>query len=410
VATEPEDLLKPTAAMADEDIAPPDVALECQPLGLSFHPLQDVVAVALIDGTIELHTYTPTSTTRALKLSHHTDSCRAVEFSVAGDAMFSVSADKALCAVDANGQLVWREEGAHDHAINCLALLGNGIGGVAAGGGACGSAGGGGAAARQPDIVATGDDEGVVKVWDVRTRRAVMEFHEHTDFISDFEVHPDGMHLLATSGDCTLSVMDLRQQKLLARSEDQEDELMSCVLLKHAKKILCGTTQGLMHIFSWGQFADMGDRFAGHPASVDTIIPIDEQTVATGSSDGLIRICQIQPNKLLGVVGDHDDNPVELLKWSRERALIGSLSHDDVVHFWDVRFLQDDDDEDEDDEDEGGDARGGGGSAAAAAAAAALGMDGMDDDDDEQPKPKGKGKGKKKTKAQHMNEDFFEDL
>ena len=166
--------------MDEEDIAPPNIALENQPLGLSFHPDRDVVAVALIDGTVEVHTYAPGGTACALKLTHHTDSCRAVEFSAAGDALYSVSADKTLCAMDANGQLVWRQENAHDAGINVLSLLGNGIGGVAAGGGTCGTcdsgAQGGGAAAAVPAIVATGDDDGVVRVWDVRQRRAVMEF------------------------------------------------------------------------------------------------------------------------------------------------------------------------------------------------------------------------------------------
>ncbi len=33
----------------------------------------------------------------------------------------------------------------------------------------------------------------------------------------------------------------------------------------------------------------MSDRFPGHPDSVEAILKIDEDTVLTGSSDGLIR-------------------------------------------------------------------------------------------------------------------------
>ena len=39
-----------------------------------------------------------------------------------------------------------------------------------------------------------------------------------------------------------------------------------------------------------------------------------QETILTGSSDGLIRLCSIFPNKLLGVVGSHDDFPVEAMK------------------------------------------------------------------------------------------------
>lgn len=48
----------------------------------------------------------------------------------------------------------------------------------------------------------------------------------------------------------------------------------------------------------------------------------DEDTVLTGSQDGLIRIISILPNRMLGVVGEHGDFPVEAL----------ALSHDRCVH------------------------------------------------------------------------------
>jgi len=39
-----------------------------------------------------------------------------------------------------------------------------------------------------------------------------------------------------------------------------------------------------------------------------------QKKILTGSSDGLIRLCSIFPNKLLGVIGSHDDFPVESMK------------------------------------------------------------------------------------------------
>ena len=38
---------------------------------------------------------------------------------------------------------------------------------------------------------------------------------------------------------------------------------------------------------------------------------VDESTVLTGSSDGLIRAISLQPNKMIGILGDHDEFPVE---------------------------------------------------------------------------------------------------
>ncbi len=53
--------------------------------------------------------------------------------------------------------------------------------------------------------------------------------------------------------------------------------------------MVCGSQEGVLEIFSWNQFGDVTDRFPGHPNSVDALLKIDEDTLVTGSSDGLIR-------------------------------------------------------------------------------------------------------------------------
>ena len=39
------------------------------------------------------------------------------------------------------------------------------------------------------------------------------------------------------------------------------------------------------------------DRFPGHPNSIDTIVALTDDLILTGSSDGLIRLVNIQPHK-----------------------------------------------------------------------------------------------------------------
>jgi len=45
----------------------------------------------------------------------------------------------------------------------------------------------------------------------------------------------------------------------------------------------------VLGVFSWGDWGDITDRFPGHPHSIDTMLKLDDDTVFTGSSDGLIR-------------------------------------------------------------------------------------------------------------------------
>ena len=52
---------------------------------------------------------------------------------------------------------------------------------------------------------------------------------------------------------------------------------------------------------------------------MDALAEFDADTLLTGSSDGVIRIVSILPNKMLGVVGEHDAYPVERLSLSHDR-------------------------------------------------------------------------------------------
>jgi WD40 repeat protein len=78
---------------------------------------------------------------------------------------------------------------------------------------------------------------------------------------------------------------------------------------------------------------------------------VDEDTLLTGSSDGIIRVVQIHPDKLLGVLGDdHGGFPIEKLEFNSNRHVVGSVSHDSYVRLWDARVLDEgynDDDGDE---------------------------------------------------------------
>jgi WD40 repeat protein len=66
------------------------------------------------------------------------------------------------------------------------------------------------------------------------------------------------------------------------------------------------------------------------------MLKVDESTVVTGSSDGLLRVVSLQPNKVLGVIGDHEEFPVEGMCASRDGRVLASFAHDEIVRFWDL--------------------------------------------------------------------------
>lgn len=91
-----------------------------------------------------------------------------------------------------------------------------------------------------------------------------------------------------------------------------------------------------------------------HPHSIDTLCalpssyPSSHSTILTGSSDGLIRVVQLLPTKLLGIVTDHGDYPVERIAIDRagEGRWVGSAGHEDVLKLTDLKDIFEDEDED----------------------------------------------------------------
>jgi WD40 repeat protein len=478
-------------------------SIECsyQPLDFSFHPSRPhLVAAALVDGSIEVHDFdylvSDNKTTNAKNndaddisvdeedeqdtivsstgvhtqlLPSETDpsgskqaSARAISFSHDGSQLYTGGSGGDFACLDAErlctfsssqsskNSILWRipDASVQREPIQVIHEL---------------------PASQTHSITVTGDEAGGVRMWDpricstngnsnsgrsaassrsnARPLGCVQSWKQHDDYISGIEHSNDGNTLIVSSADCTLSVYDLRMasqttgsEKAVRRSDDQGDELLSVKIMKNGRKVVAGTGEGVLHVWSWGTWGDVSDRFPGHPTSIDALLKVDENTLLTGSSDGIIRAISIHPDKFLGILGDHDGFPIEKLEFNADRKLVGSVTHDNVIRLWDASLLEENDVDDEDDDEQEGttDVKMGFASQTASAVAAGQGSDDEwddmdeesaedddnskdddDDDDDIDSDDSGDGGGKKKAstndkRAERLqnndNAKFFEDL
>ena len=138
------------------------------------------------------------------------------------------------------------------------------------------------------------------------------------------------------------------------RSDYMDDELMCLLSMKQGQKLVAGSQQGILDIWSVNQWEDINDRFPGHPESIDCMVKMSEDVLLTGSSDGLIRVVQLHPNELLGVLpAKHSMGfPVERLVWGHDRTCVVSCAHDNIVRSWDTSILFDEEEESEGEEQE----------------------------------------------------------
>ncbi|CAG8442599.1 6764_t:CDS:10 [Ambispora gerdemannii] len=275
-----------------ESQVPNPLEFEDQVFDFAFHPSENIIATGLITGEVFCFRYNQDENIEnenLLKIRPHRKSCRGLEFNLDGSG--NVSKDKSIQVIDVStGGILVTKHNAHDGPINCVQQL-------------------------NQYVLATGDDDGVIKLWDTRQGNETMEYSEHEDFISDLAFSAEHKTLVSTSGDGTLSVYDIRRPNLDGR------------------KAVVGSQEGILNLFNWGNWGDCNDRFPGHPNSIDTIVKITEDLICTGSSDGIIRAVGILPNKFKGVIGDHgNDMPIERIRLSHDQNYLASCSHDNTIH------------------------------------------------------------------------------
>lgn len=332
---------------------------------------------------------TPTSSSciQVLCEKIHKVSCRSVRFLGDGEQFVTCSLNKSLALVDTEtGKVAHRLKQAHEAPIN--RLLGKRWSGGARAQPRMATSPALSCAVFNRFLLASGDDDGCIRLWDARQGPSAGHTHEftaHSDFISDMTVHmrqreglPDKELILAVSGDGTMTVNDMRKRQTIHQTEtvgqdgriwpaerqapqrpsfrpalpqDNDDEYLSIQVVKGGRKVAVGSQSGVVNIFTWGAWNDCSDRFVGHPASVDTLVKLDEDTILSGSEDGIIRVLTVLPNKMVGVVGEHEDYPVERLALSSDCRCLASASHDSTVRLWNMRaFTEEEEEGDEEEE------------------------------------------------------------
>lgn len=169
---------------------PPIIHCEDFITDLSFHPHEDLLAVASIVGDVFLYKFTNEENTLMNTIEVHSKACRDVEFSNDGKTLFSAGKDKTVMLTDVEtGKIVKFYDDAHDVPIYRLLVM-------------------------DENVFATGDDDGCVKLWDLRikTDSQVYKTKKNEEYISDMVTNEAQTFLLCSSGDGSLTTIDLRNR------------------------------------------------------------------------------------------------------------------------------------------------------------------------------------------------------
>ncbi|XP_075234496.1 WD repeat-containing protein 55 homolog [Lycorma delicatula] len=294
--------------------------IDCEDLtvDISFHPKTNVLAAATITGDLILYKYDVDNVTVCDKLEVHTKACRAVEYSDDGDLLFSASKDRSIMISDSRtGKLKEFYDKAHEGALYCLTII-------------------------SEHVFASGDEDGVIKLWDVRHKDPIFSVSGKVkDYISGMVTTDSKRYLACTSGEGTITTINLPARKFHVQSEVYESEYTCAGLCRDESKLVAGTANGKLVFYNWGEFGLHSDVYPGpSKKAINCLVSISDNIVITGWEDGQIRATYLFPNRGLGIVGQHQLS-VDALDISHDGKYIASCSLDQKINFWPISFFND---------------------------------------------------------------------
>lgn len=103
---------------------PPNIVCEDHIVDLSFHPQENILAVATIVGDVLIYKYTNDKNELVDTHELHLKACRDIEFDEDGKILFSTAKDKVVMLTDvATGKLIRCYEDCHEVPVYCLSVI-----------------------------------------------------------------------------------------------------------------------------------------------------------------------------------------------------------------------------------------------------------------------------------------------
>ena len=139
----------------------PDIYLTDHAMDLKFSPTCNMLSMGQITGKIRIYCYDEGKMDNLVTFSHHKESVRTLDYNPAGNILYAGSKDQSL-SVMSNGRVEGVLKQAHPEAISKVLHIEN------------------------DHVIASGDDDGLIRIWDLRMAQAgdakkacALELKEH---------------------------------------------------------------------------------------------------------------------------------------------------------------------------------------------------------------------------------------
>jgi WD40 repeat protein len=191
------------------------------------------------------------------------------------------------------------------------------------------------ALSHDSQLLATGDNDCKVCLWQVRTGEQLLICQGHTNWVRSVAFSNDDQTLVSGSADRTLRLWDLATGQCLRTFTGHDDEVYSVAFSPDNRTLVSSSSDRTLKVWDVNT-AECVKTLIGHTQGVFAIaFSPDGRTLASGSGDQTVKLWDITTAECLKSLTGHQ-NWVLSVAFSPDGQTIASCSPDRTVKLWDI--------------------------------------------------------------------------
>lgn len=190
--------------------------------------------------------------------------------------------------------------------------------------------------AARGSLVVSGGEDGVVRLWDLSSRRMVLALRGHTGWVHAVAISPDGSMIATAGEDNAIRLWSTEDGSQLGVLKGHDKRIRSLVFRQVAAELVSGAEDGLVKFWDLNSFGLSRQASTRGVGIWSIAVSPDDRHVAASGEDEYVRLFDAQHCDLLDEKAYHR-SWVRGVCFSDDNKLV-SASADGTARVWDVRM------------------------------------------------------------------------